>query len=92
MSEPTDQAQAGHLVEFEQGDYIFREGDLGTEMYVIHQGRVEILKRIKGGETQLAVFVVSPALQASALEHRAGMGAREGDLLDNEPGAEVDGG
>jgi len=44
------------LVEIAQGDYIFREGDLGTEMYVIHQGRVEILKRIEGGETQLAVF------------------------------------
>jgi signal-transduction protein with cAMP-binding, CBS, and nucleotidyltransferase domain len=56
MSDPTEQTQAGHLVEFEQGDYIFREGDLGTEMYVIHQGRVEILKRIEGGETQLAVF------------------------------------
>jgi hypothetical protein len=56
MTDPTEQAQAGLLVEFEQGDYIFHEGDLGTEMYVIHQGRVEILKRIEGGETQLAVF------------------------------------
>ena len=27
------------------GDYVFREGDLGTEMYVVHEGRVEILKR-----------------------------------------------
>lgn len=56
MSDPTETTQAGHLVEFQQGDYIFREGDLGTEMYVIHEGRVEILKRIEGGETQLAVF------------------------------------
>lgn len=55
MSDATEQ-NSSDLVEVEQGDYIFREGDLGTEMYVIHQGRVEILKRVEGGETQLAVF------------------------------------
>ena len=50
---------AEHLLEVAAGEYIFREGDLGTEMYVIRRGRVEILKQVEGAEddhTQLAVF------------------------------------
>jgi hypothetical protein len=50
---------ADHFVEVEKGQYVFHEGDLGTEMYVIHRGRVEILKRVDGqenGEAVLAVF------------------------------------
>ena len=31
------------IVEFSEGEYIFERGDLGTEMYVIREGRVEIL-------------------------------------------------
>jgi CRP-like cAMP-binding protein len=30
------------LVSFEAGETVFREGDLGTEMFIIHEGRVEI--------------------------------------------------
>jgi hypothetical protein len=33
------------------GEFVFREGDLGTEMYVLHEGQVEILQTI-GGEPQ----------------------------------------
>ncbi len=32
------------------GEYVFREGDLGTEMYIIHEGKVEILKELEGEE------------------------------------------
>ncbi len=28
-----------YTVEFEDGEFIFNEGDLGTEMYIIHDGR-----------------------------------------------------
>lgn len=56
MSESTEQGQAGHLVEIEQGEYVFREGELGTEMFIVHRGKVEVLKSIEGGERQLAVF------------------------------------
>ena len=28
----------GHLIEYSEGDYVFREGDLGTEMYIIAEG------------------------------------------------------
>ncbi len=45
-----------YTVEFSAGDYVFREGDLGTEMYILHEGRVEILKAMKGDEKQLAVL------------------------------------
>jgi len=49
-------AQPNFLVEFEEGESIFREGDLGTEMYIIQEGRVEILKEIQGEQRQLAVL------------------------------------
>lgn len=34
------------------GDIIFRQGDLGTEMYIIQEGQVEIIKHI-GGESHV---------------------------------------
>ena len=40
----------------EEGEYIFREGDLGTEMYIIQEGEVEILKTVDGEVNELAVF------------------------------------
>ncbi|HEY5610522.1 MAG TPA: cyclic nucleotide-binding domain-containing protein [Thermoanaerobaculia bacterium] len=33
---------------FSAGDVIFREGDLGTEMFIIQEGEVEISKKIRG--------------------------------------------
>lgn len=42
--------------EHEPGDVIFREGDLGTEMYVIQEGEVEIVKAVEGKEKTLAVL------------------------------------
>jgi CRP-like cAMP-binding protein len=38
--------------EFAAGDYLFREGDRGGEMYVIHRGRIEISKRV-GNESRV---------------------------------------
>jgi CRP-like cAMP-binding protein len=38
------------------GDVVFEEGDLGTEMYVVHQGRVEILRTVGGETRQIAVL------------------------------------
>jgi hypothetical protein len=45
-----------HRLEVAAGEYVFREGDIGTEMFIIHEGQVEILKRIGGEERQLAVL------------------------------------
>jgi CRP-like cAMP-binding protein len=43
--------------EVKAGQVIFEEGDLGTEMFIVHEGRVEISKRVEGGESKpLVVF------------------------------------
>ncbi len=49
-------AQADFSVEFDTGDYLFREGDLGTEMFIVQEGTVEIMKTVDGEERQLAVM------------------------------------
>jgi hypothetical protein len=46
----------GYVVELKDGEYVFREGDLGTEMYIIHEGKVEIVNRVEGKDTVLAVL------------------------------------
>ena len=44
------------LVAIAAGDHVFREGELGTEMFIIHSGQVEIVKRVTGQDQQLAVL------------------------------------
>jgi CRP-like cAMP-binding protein len=46
----------GYLVELKEGEYIFRDGDLGTEMYIIHEGKVEISSGQGKDEQLLAVL------------------------------------
>jgi hypothetical protein len=43
-------------IDFAAGEYIFREGDLGTEMYIINEGKVEILNRLGDEDRVLAVL------------------------------------
>lgn len=45
-----------YSVEVAAGEFIFREGDLGTEMFIIHEGRVGIFQQVGTEETQLALF------------------------------------
>jgi CRP-like cAMP-binding protein len=53
----TSGRSAGHRLEHHAaGEDVFREGDLGTEMYIVHAGQVEILKSVEGVEKQLAVL------------------------------------
>lgn len=42
--------------EFPAGEVLFREGDPGTEMFVIQSGRVRISKRVAGGDMPIAVL------------------------------------
>jgi CRP-like cAMP-binding protein len=44
------------VIELPAGSHVFEEGDLGTEMYIIQDGKVEIFKRIEGRESRLAVL------------------------------------
>jgi CRP-like cAMP-binding protein len=47
---------ADYTVEFKGGQFIFKEDDLGTEMFIIHEGQIEILKRVGRTDKQLAVL------------------------------------
>ena len=49
-------SSSGRTASFAAGEYIFREGDLGTEMYIIHEGQVEILQQIRGRIRSLATL------------------------------------
>jgi CRP-like cAMP-binding protein len=42
--------------EHAKGGFLFREGDLGTEMFILQEGQVEILKTVNGIDEQLAVL------------------------------------
>ena len=46
----------GYLLELKEGDFVFREGELGTEMYIIHEGKVEILSGSGKKEQLLSVL------------------------------------
>ncbi|RKY89927.1 hypothetical protein DRQ09_00415 [candidate division KSB1 bacterium] len=41
---------------FKKGETIFKEGDLGNEMYIIQSGKVEVVKNVKGEEVVLATL------------------------------------
>src|SRR5688500_17461987 len=47
---------ASFTEELAAGDYVFREGELGTEMLILQEGQVEILKTLDGVDEQLAVL------------------------------------
>jgi hypothetical protein len=48
--------EAPFSVDYEAGDRIFAEGELGTEMYVIQAGRVEITQEVEGEPQAPAVL------------------------------------
>ncbi len=45
-----------YSVQFAAGDLIFREDDLGTEMFIIQEGQVEIIKRFHDEDRRLALL------------------------------------
>jgi CRP-like cAMP-binding protein len=46
----------GYTLELKAGEYVFREGELGTEMYILNEGKVEILNQVGDEEQVLAVL------------------------------------
>jgi CRP-like cAMP-binding protein len=52
----TEKRKTSFIVEFQENDKIFEEGDLGTEMYIIQSGKVAISKLVRGEEQILAVM------------------------------------
>jgi CRP-like cAMP-binding protein len=47
---------AKFLTHFPEGHVLFREGDHGEDMFIIQSGKVAIKKKVKDGETVLAVL------------------------------------
>src|SRR3954465_12961031 len=69
---------------FEAGEVIFREGELGTEAYLLEEGRVRLIKKVRGAERSLMVLkpgdlfgesalVVGAARSSSAIALSAGL-------------------
>jgi CRP-like cAMP-binding protein len=77
---------AKFLTHFPQGHVLFREGDEGEDMYIIQSGRVAIKKRVKDGETTLAVLEKGDFFGEMAILERLPRSAsaevsEEGDLI-----------
>lgn len=43
--------------DYKAGDTIIKEGDMGTEMFIVYQGGVEIKKRTRAGDNYTVVFL-----------------------------------
>jgi CRP-like cAMP-binding protein len=60
MKDPNRSTETGLFERFGRafptGEVLFREGDPGTEMYVIQSGRVELTRRVRGKEAHLATL------------------------------------
>ena len=65
------------LVSGGAGDHVFREGDPGSEMFIIEEGEIEILKTYGPATRRLAVLEHHHGGQAAALEHRLGRHRRQ---------------
>jgi CRP/FNR family transcriptional regulator, cyclic AMP receptor protein len=51
----------------EAGEVIFREGDVGTEAYLLEEGRVRLIKKVRGVERSLMVLKPGDLFGESAL-------------------------
>lgn len=52
---------------FESGEVIFREGEVGTEAYLLEEGRVRLIKKVRGAERSLMVLKPGDLFGESAL-------------------------
>jgi CRP/FNR family transcriptional regulator, cyclic AMP receptor protein len=52
---------------FEAGDVIYREGEPGTEAYLLEEGRVRLIKKVRGAERSLMVLKPGDLFGESAL-------------------------
>lgn len=64
---PDDRLRARFGFRFEAGDVLFREGDVGTQAYLLEEGRVRLIKRVRGVERSLMVLKPGDFFGESAL-------------------------
>ena len=77
---------AKFLTHFDNGQVLFHEGDEGDDMYIIQSGRVAIKKKVKDGDTTLAVLEKGDFFGEMAILERMPRSAtaeviEEGDLI-----------
>ncbi len=77
---------AKFLTHFDSGHVLFHEGDDGDDMYIIQSGRVAIKKKVKEGDTTLAVLEKGDFFGEMAILERMPRSAtaeviEEGDLI-----------
>lgn len=56
MAVRTDQTKKMGNAHYQAGDWVFRQGDLANEFYVIREGEVEVVSKADGEEYTLAVL------------------------------------
>lgn len=83
---PDDRLRARFGFRFEAGDVLFREGDLGTQAYLLEEGRVRLIKRVRGVERSLMVlkpgdFFGESALMAGATRSSTAIAVSAGQAL-----------
>lgn len=44
------------IVQYEDGEFVFEEGDTSRDLFIIQEGEIEIYKKTDVGELKLAVF------------------------------------
>jgi CRP-like cAMP-binding protein len=64
---PDERLRARFGFRFDAGDVLFREGDLGTQAYLLEDGRVRLIKRVRGSERSLMVLKPGDLFGESAL-------------------------
>ncbi|MEZ4297304.1 MAG: Crp/Fnr family transcriptional regulator [Polyangiaceae bacterium] len=83
---PDERLRARFGFRFEAGDVLFREGDLGTQAYLLEEGRVRLIKRVRGVERSLMVlkpgdFFGESALMAGATRSSTAIAVSPGHAL-----------
>src|SRR6266850_793658 len=73
-----------YIVKLRAGDLVFKEGDPGTEMYIVQSGRVEVFDETSRGEVSLAVMEKGDFFGEMALLDGAPHGASARALDDVE--------
>ena len=64
---PPAQPRARDGRSFHAGEVLYREGETGSEAYLLEEGRVRLIKRVRGAERSIMVLKAGDLLGESAL-------------------------
>lgn len=67
LSPDSDKLFARFGRRFESGEVLFREGEIGTEAFLLQEGRVRLIKKVRGAERSLMVLKPGDLFGESAL-------------------------